>query len=102
MEGFSSLLPTVLEVPRVSRVLVCALEVSHEDLFYVRPTLDSVGRKVFQPRSRRIDQEQWKVVDNEIVTIHSTGLASKVIILEPQSRVCFSGVFQDVGQRSVP
>ena len=31
-----------------------------------------------------------------------TGLASKPIILEPQSRVCFLGVFWDVGQRSVP
>ena len=50
-EGFSSLLPIVLEVPWVSRVLVCALEVSHEDLLQVRPTLDSVGRKVFQPGS---------------------------------------------------
>ena len=32
MVGFSGLLPIVLEVPRVSRVLVCALEVSHDDL----------------------------------------------------------------------
>ena len=31
-EGISGLLPIVLEVPQVSRVLVCALEVSHEDL----------------------------------------------------------------------
>ena len=42
-EGFSGLLPIVREVPRVSRALVCALEVSHEDLLQVRPTLDSVG-----------------------------------------------------------
>ena len=41
-------------------------------------------------------------MDNEIVTIRSTGLASKPIILEPHSRVCFPRVFQDVGQRSVP
>ena len=39
---------------------------------------------------------------NEIVTICSTGLARKPIILEPQSRVCFLGVFWDVGWRSVP
>ena len=32
MEGFSGLLPTIFEVPWVSMVLVCALEVSHEDL----------------------------------------------------------------------
>ena len=32
MEGFFDLLLIVLEVPLVSRALVCALEVSHEDL----------------------------------------------------------------------
>ena len=37
-EGFSSLLPTVLEVPWVSRAIVCALEVSDKDLLQVRPT----------------------------------------------------------------
>jgi hypothetical protein len=77
---------------------VCALEVSHEDLFQVRPTLDSIGQKVFQPRSCQISQEQWMVVDNEIVIICSTGLVGKPIILEPQSRVCFPGVFSDVGR----
>ena len=63
--------------------IICALEVSHEDLHQVRPTLDSVGRKVFQPCSCRIGQEQWKVVDNEIIIIHTTGLVGKPIILEP-------------------
>ena len=83
MKGFSNLLLVAFEIPWVPRMLVCALEVSYEDLFQVRPTLDSVGRKVFQPCSCRISQEQWKVVDNEIVIICSTGLASKLIILEP-------------------
>ena len=41
-------------------------------------------------------------MDNEIVVIHSTGLASKPIILEPQSRVRFPRVFRDVGWWSVP
>ena len=43
-------------------------------------------------------QEQWKFVDNEIIIIRSTGLASKPIILEPLSGVCFPRVFRDVGQ----
>ena len=47
-EGFSGLLSVVLKVPWVSRVLVCALKVFHEDLLQVHPTLDSVRRKVFQ------------------------------------------------------
>ena len=49
-EGLTGLLTVVLEVPWVPRVLVCALKVPHEDLLQVRPTLDSVGRQVFQPR----------------------------------------------------
>ena len=41
-------------------------------------------------------------MDNEVVIIHSTGLASKPIILKPQSGLHFPRVFQDVGRRSVP
>ena len=76
MKGFSGLLSGVFEIPRVSRTLIQGLEVSYEDLFQVRPTLDSVGRKVFPPCSCRIGQKQWNVADNEIVIIRSTGLAS--------------------------
>ena len=57
-EGFAGLLATVLEVPGVPRTLVRALEVPHKDLLQIRPTLDFVGRQVFQPRSCRIGQEQ--------------------------------------------
>ena len=83
MKGFSRLLSLVFEILGVPKTCVCALKVPHEDLFQVHPTLDPVGRKVFQPCSCRIDQEQWKVADNEIIIICSTGLASKPIILEP-------------------
>ena len=82
-EGFCGLLLIVLEVPWVSRVLVCALEVLHKDLLEVRLTLDSVGRQVFQPRSCRISQEQWKVVDNKVIIIRTTGLAGKLIVFQP-------------------
>ena len=82
-EGFSGLLPIVLDVPWVFRALVCALEVSHEDLLQVRPTLDSIGQKVFQPGSCQIGQEQWKVVDNEVIIIRTTGLVGKPIVFEP-------------------
>ena len=39
---------------------------------------------------------------NEIITIRSTSLASKPIILEPQSEVYFPRVFRDVGRWLVP
>ena len=81
-KSFPRLLLVVFGILWVPRARVCALEVSHEDLFLVCPTLDSVGWKVFQPCSHRISQEQWKVADNEIIIICFTSLASKPIILE--------------------
>ena len=71
------------EIPWVPRMLVHALKVPHEDLLQVHPTLDSIGQKMFQPCLCRIGQEQWKVANNEIVIIRTTGLAGKPIILEP-------------------
>ena len=43
-EGFIGLLATVLEVPGVPRTFVRALEVTHKDLYEIRPTLNGVGR----------------------------------------------------------
>ena len=43
-EGFIGLLTAVLEVPWVSRAFVRALEITHEDLSQIRPTLNSIGR----------------------------------------------------------
>ena len=57
---------------------------------------------MLQPCLCRIGQKQWEVANNETITIRSTGLASKPVILDPQSKVCFPRVFQDVGRRSVP
>ena len=44
VEGFIGLLAVVLEVPWVSRAFVRALEVAHEDLRQIRPTLNGIGR----------------------------------------------------------
>ena len=95
-EGFSSLLLVVFEILWVPRTLVHALEVPHKDLFQVRLTLDSVGRQVLQPRSCRIGQEQWKVADNEVVIVCTTGFAGKPIVFEPLFGVCFSRVLWDI------
>ena len=42
-KGFIGLLAAVFEVPWVSRAFVRALEVAHEDLRQIRPTLNSIG-----------------------------------------------------------
>ena len=92
----------VLKVPWVPGALVRALEVSHKDLLQIRPTLDCVGRQVFQPCPSRIGQEQWKVADNEVVIICTTSLIGKPIVFKPKPRVCLPGVLRDVGRWSVP
>ena len=74
MEGLTGLLMAVLEVLWVPRAFVCALEVSHKDLLQIRPTLDCVGRQVFQLCSCRIGQEQWEVADNDDFIIHNVPL----------------------------
>ena len=43
-KGFIGLLAAVLEIPWVSGAFVRALEVAHEDLHQIRPTLNGVGR----------------------------------------------------------
>jgi hypothetical protein len=46
MESFVQLLPTVLEVPRVFGAHIGAPEITHEDLFKVRPTSNLIGREM--------------------------------------------------------
>ena len=57
---------------------------------------------MLQPRSCQIGEEQWKVVDNEVVIIRTTGLTCKPIVFKPKPRVCLPGVLRDVGRWSVP
>ena len=64
--------------------------------------MDGVGQKVLQPRSCRIGEEQWKVADNEVIIIRTTGLTGKPIVFKPKSRVCFPRIFRDIGRRSIP
>ena len=44
MEAFIGLLAAIVEVPWVSGAFVHALEVPHEDLYKIHPTLNGVGR----------------------------------------------------------
>ena len=57
---------------------------------------------MLQPRSCQIGKEQWKVVDNEVIIIHATGLTGKPIVFKPKSGVCLPGVLRDVGRWSIP
>jgi len=63
--------------------------------------LNVVGRKVLQPCSHRVGQEQGEIADDEVITDRTAGPVGKPVVLEPQTRVCFPGVFQDVSQREI-
>ena len=56
---------------------------------------------MLQPCSRRVGQEQWEIADDKIITDCTIGPAGELVVLEPQARVCFPGVFWDVSRRSV-
>ena len=73
----------------VPRACVSALEVPHEDLFQVRPTLNAVGRKVLQPCLRRVGQEQGEMTDEEVITNRTADLIGEPVVLEPQAEVRF-------------
>ena len=57
---------------------------------------------MLQPRSCRIGKEQWKVADNEVIIIRTTGLIGKLIVFKPKPEVCLLGVLRDVGRWSIP
>ena len=64
--------------------------------------MNLVGRKVLQPCSCRIVQEQGEVANNEVITIRAVGLTSKPVVFVPQAGVRLPGVLRDVGRRSIP
>ena len=64
-------LAITLEVLGVPGAHVCALEIPDEDLYQVAPVVDLQGREVFEPGSRRVQQEQGEVADDEQVIVRA-------------------------------
>jgi hypothetical protein len=48
-EGFTRLLPTTLQVPRVARPHICALEVAGEDLPKILLAINDISWQMIQP-----------------------------------------------------
>ena len=74
-QGFVGLLLTPSEIPRVPRMHIHALEVSHESPDQVRPVMDLVGRKMLEPGACEIRKVQRKVVDDDGVISRTAQLA---------------------------
>ena len=96
-QGLAGLLLTALEVLGVSRVDIRPLEISDENPLEVRPAADAVVHEEFKPCPNMFPHANGKILNDEIVIIHSSGLAGESEVFEPNARVCLPGVFGDVG-----
>ena len=72
-QGLAGLLLATLEVPGVSRADIHPLEISNEDPLEVRPVTDAAVRKEFKPCPNMFPYANGKILDDEIVIIHSSG-----------------------------
>jgi hypothetical protein len=57
---------------------------------------------MFEPRPGRVGKEQWRVADDEVVTIRPTSLVGELVILEPQASIHLPSILQDVCRGTVP
>ena len=99
LQGLAGLLLTSLEVPGVSRADVRPLEIPDEDPLEVRLVADAVVRKEFKPYPNMFPHADGKVLNDEIVIIHSSGPTGESEVFEPNAWVCLPSVFGDVGGR---
>ena len=76
-----------LEVPGVSRVDICPLEISDEDPLEVCPVTDAVVREEFKPRPNMFPHADGEILNDEMVIIHPFGLAGEPEIFETNNGV---------------
>ena len=94
------LLLAALEVPGVSRVDICPLEISNEDPLEVLPVADAVVWEEFKPCPNMFPHTDGEILNDERVIIHPSGSTGEPKIFEPNTGVCRPGVLGDVGGRS--
>ena len=100
LKGLAGLLLAALEVPGVSRVDICPLEVSDEDPLEVRPVTDAVMQEEFEPCSIMFPHVDGEVLNDEVIIIHSLGSTGEPEVFEPDTGICLPGIFGDVGRWS--
>ena len=76
------------------------LEISNEDPLEIRPVVDAVGREEFELCSNMLPHTDGEVLDDEVVIIHSFGLAGELEVFEPYTGVHLPGVPGNVGGQS--
>ena len=85
-----------LEVLGIPKIDIRPLEIPDEDPLEIHPIADAVRREEFEPRSNMLPQADGEVLDDEVMIIHSSGLAGKPKVFKPY-QVYLPGVPGDVG-----
>ena len=87
LQGLTGLLLVDLEVLRVSRADIRPLEILDEDPLEVCLVVDVVVREELKPCSNMFPHANGKVLNDEIVIIHSSGPAGEPEVFEPNAWV---------------
>ena len=87
MHRFENLL-AAFEVLGVPRANIRPLEVLDEDPLEVRPVVDDVVREEFKPCPNMFPHTNGKILNDEIVIIHSSDPVGKPEVFEPNAWVC--------------
>ena len=72
-QRLTGLLLAALEVPGVTRADICPLEISDEDPLKIRPVVDAIGWKEFEPCSNMFPHADGEVLNDEVIIIYSSG-----------------------------
>jgi len=84
-QGLAGLLLVALEVPGVTKADIRPLEISDEDPLEVCPVTDAVVREEFKPCPNMLPHANGKILNDEIVIIHSSGSVGEPEVFEPNT-----------------
>ena len=77
------------------------LEIFDKDPLEVRPVVDAVVQEEFEPCSNVFPHADGKVLNDEVVIIHSSGSTGELEVFKPYTRVCLPDILGDIGRRSL-
>jgi hypothetical protein len=95
-EGLAWLLSATLHIPRVVWPHVCALEVANEDLLEILPAINQISIQVVKPSPGRVGKVNGENLHDEEIIIHPTRPTCKVVVFQPNARVGFAIILDDV------
>jgi hypothetical protein len=95
-EGFTWFMSATLQILGVVGLHVCALEVTGEDLLEILPAINCVSLQVVQSGPSHVGQLNEEELDDEEVIICPTHPTCKAVVLQPNTRICLTIVFNDV------